>query len=140
MEWYERQTKEATVLWGGIHPETKEIYVLLHWNSQPSPRFYRLNDSETPEEEMRLGEELQEALRTAELSKQQGGSGKVTMKYPFLPEKERQAKIEQDGQGQQDGGNEFFGREQEDDNTFWVEPPPPPNPVKGGPTPAKDGL
>lgn len=130
MEWYERQIEEATVLWGGVHPETKEIYVLLDWEEQLFPRYYRLNDSKSPEAEMRLGEELQEALRKAEKSKQQGGSGKITMKYPFLSADERQIKLEEDGKGKGEGDSEFSGVEQEDDNTFWVEPPPPPNPTK----------
>ncbi len=130
-EWYDRQVEEATVLWGAIHPDTKKIYVVLYWEPQPFPRYYGLNNFETPEEEMRTGEELQEALRESEQSKQQGGSGKITMSYPFLSEDERQRqiKLEQDGQSEE-GGNEFSGVEQEDDNRFSVEPPPPPDPVK----------
>ena len=29
MEWYARNTEEAVVVWGGVHPDTKKIYLLL---------------------------------------------------------------------------------------------------------------
>ena len=157
VEWYAREIEEAVVLWGGVHPETLEIHVLLYWEGQNHPRLYVLDNFETSEEQegqeqqkiesrsmrmddnvetsegqegqMRMGEELQKAMREAEQSKQQGGSGLIIMKYPFLSHEERKARISQnqslllvsDGAG---------GIEQEDDSTFWVEPPPPPNPEK----------
>ena len=158
VEWYARETEEAVVLWGGVHPETLQIHVLLHWAGQSHPRYYVLNNfepseggegqegqegqgeegqegqegQEAQEAQMRLGEELQKAMKEAELSKQQGGSGMVIMKYPFLSPSEREARMIQ-GQGEAAGKNDNEGEggyEQENDSVFWVEPPPPPNPEK----------
>ena len=142
-------------MWGGVHPDTLEIHVLLHWKGQNQPRYYVLNNFESSEGgegqegqegegeegeegeggqegQMRLGEELQEAMKEAELSKQQGGSGIVIMKYPFLSPKERQERMNQQGEGDNGEGETDGdgGYEQENDSVFWVEPPPPPNPEK----------
>lgn len=155
VEWYARETEEAVVLWGGVHPETLQIHVLLHWTGQSHPRYYVLNNfepsegeegqegqegpegqegqeaQEAQEAQMRLGEELQKAMKEAELSKQQGGSGIVTMKYPFLSPSEREARMSGEGKAEGENDNDGDGGyEQENDSTFWVEPPPPPNPEK----------
>lgn len=130
-EWFNRQLEEAIVVWGGVHPDTKHVFVLLFWEGQNHPRYYTLQ-FDSKEEEMRTGEALQEAMEKSEESQEQGGSGTITMKYPFLSAEERKKKLAEEAQAQE-GNNEgefWGGTEQENDSTFIVEPPPPPNPEK----------
>ncbi|MHA2403686.1 MAG: hypothetical protein ACXADH_11895, partial [Candidatus Kariarchaeaceae archaeon] len=97
-EWFHRNLEEADLLWGGVHPDTFDIYVLLHWPGQDQPRYYKVDNFENEQGKMRMGEELQQAMKEAAENEQQGGSGKVTMNYPFLTEEEREAAMAKDGQ------------------------------------------
>ena len=133
LEWYARETKEAVVIWGGVHPDTKKIYVLLYWEGQAFPRYYTLDNFDSKKEQQQMGEALQKAMKESQKAKEKGGSGTIKMKYPFLSQKERQERMKGNGQRPGiDSAGIFQPRAgyEKADGVFAVEPPPPPNPEK----------
>lgn len=118
-EWYERELKEAEVLWSHIDPDAEEMHMLLSWKGQP--RLYQ------PAWDWNLAKELSQAMMESEQAKEEGGSGEITMNYPFLSQEEREARIAADRAGQSEVELDKLGQsgaEQEDDSdTFHVRPP-----------------
>lgn len=139
-EWVNRNVKKATILWGGVNSETKDVVLLLYWKGQETPRLYKMDEFPTKQAKAKFAEQLQNALKLSEKIKAAGGTGKITISYPFLTSKERKAKMKGKGgrfgqpgmQGRSNSRGNFSGQHSEDydDSVIKVSPPPPPNPPK----------
>lgn len=120
-EWYERNTKEADLLWGHIDINRKKLIMVLRFDGKV--RMY------SPAWDLQFAQQMQQALRESAEAQKRGGTGNITIKYPFLDSAERQAKMEGEGEGEQSShGIMEDGTPGSNDDVFHVAPvsaPPP---------------
>lgn len=137
LEWMDRDLPEAQVLWAHINPDAEEMHILLFWKE--GPRLYK------PKWDWDLAKELGEAMMEQQMAQDRGGSGEMTMAYPFLDSDERQKQLAEDGLANKEGeeARDMFrqpGVEEEDDSDVFHVAPPPSFPEKDPPKPPKPTL